>query len=107
MFFDKRKQNMIVPKLIADGIEPDAVILDPPRKGSDTKTLEAIIQSGAKKVVYVSCNPATLARDVRILSDAGYVAKQAVGVDLFPWTHHIETVIGLQKNKETERKSLL
>lgn len=88
----------LVPRLIGDGIQPDAVILDPPRKGCDADTLSAIVASGAKKVVYVSCNPATLARDVRVLAEAGYTAETVVGVDLFPWTHHVETVVSLLKN---------
>ena len=91
-FYAADAQN-IVPKLIADGIRPNVVLLDPPRKGSDPATLAAISQSGAERVVYISCNPATLARDVRTLCDSGYTAEQAVGVDLFPWTHHVECVV--------------
>lgn len=85
----------IVPALIAEGVRPDVVLLDPPRKGSDEATLSAIVRSGAEKVIYISCNPATLARDVRILCNAGYAVKTALGVDLFPWTHHVETVVML------------
>ena len=85
----------LVPQLIANGIRPSVVLLDPPRKGSDPQTLAAIVQSGAERVVYVSCNPATLARDIRILCGTGYTVQKVVGVDLFPWTYHVETVVSL------------
>ena len=82
----------IVPELIEKGERPDVVILDPPRKGSDEKTLSAIIEAQPKRIVYVSCNPATLARDARFLSDNGYSIDSASGFDLFPNTVHVETV---------------
>lgn len=67
--------STLVPKLIDDGETPDIVILDPPRKGSDEETLSSIIKALPKKIVYVSCNPATLARDLRFLEDNGYKIK--------------------------------
>lgn len=82
----------ITPKLIKEGIKPDTVILDPPRKGSDEKTLGAIVSAKPERIVYVSCNPATLARDVRFLTDNGYKLTNATAFDLFPQTSHIETV---------------
>lgn len=85
--------SMLVPKLIEKGISPNVVILDPPRKGSDPRTLAAIVRSGAARVVYVSCNPATLARDVKFLSENGYAAKKVCAVDMFPNTGHVETVV--------------
>lgn len=87
----------IVPRLIAEGRQADVVILDPPRKGSDEKTLNAIINSGAKRVVYVSCNPATLARDAKLLAQHGYKTTQSAVFDLFPHTCHIETVLLMEK----------
>ena len=72
------------------------MILDPPRKGSDPRTLAAIVRSGAARVVYVSCNPATLARDVKFLSENGYAAKKVCAVDMFPNTGHVETIVLLQ-----------
>lgn len=83
----------IVPELIKCGERPDVVILDPPRKGSDEKTLQAILQAEPKRIVYVSCNPATLARDVKMLCGGGYNITSAVGCDMFPDTCHVECVV--------------
>lgn len=82
----------IVPQLIADNISPDIVILDPPRKGSDEKTLSAIVSAKPKRIVYVSCNPSTLARDAQFLTENGYTAKSVAAVDMFPHTVHVESV---------------
>lgn len=87
----------IVPKLIEKESKPDIVILDPPRKGSDKNTLSAILSSSPKRIVYVSCNPATLARDARILADGGYKISSACAVDMFPRTFHVETIVLLQR----------
>lgn len=83
----------IVPKLIKDSEKPDIVIIDPPRKGSDETTLSAIASANPKRIVYVSCNPATLARDAKFLESKGYTAKKVASVDMFPNTVHIETVM--------------
>ena len=83
----------IVPQLIADNISPDIVILDPPRKGSDERTLSAIVSAKPKRIVYVSCNPATLARDAQFLTENGYTAKSVTAVDMFPHTVHVESVM--------------
>ena len=88
----------IVPQLIADDISPDIVILDPPRKGSDEKTLSAIAMAKPKRIVYVSCNPATLARDAMFLEQNGYTAKTVTAVDMFPHTVHVESVMLFTKN---------
>ena len=82
----------IVPQLIADNISPDIVILDPPRKGSDEKTLSAIVSAKPKRIVYVSCNPATLARDAMFLEQNGYTTKSVTAVDMFSHTVHVESV---------------
>ncbi len=68
----------------------DCAVLDPPRKGSDKEALE-IISKLAKTIVYVSCNPATLARDAKILRENGFNLKSLQGADMFPFTHHIES----------------
>jgi 23S rRNA (uracil1939-C5)-methyltransferase len=95
-FYASSAEN-IVPKLIEQGEMPDIVILDPPRKGSDKATLGAIIKAQPKRIVYVSCNCATLARDARILADGGYKIIRAEGFDLFPHTAHVETVMLFEK----------
>ena len=79
--------------LLRSRITPDVVIVDPPRKGCTPDTLSAIIRMNPETIVYVSCDPATLARDVRILADQGYEAKTVQPVDLFPQTTHVETVV--------------
>ncbi len=82
--------EQLVPKLIADGNQPDVVILDPPRKGSDEKTLSAILEAKPERIVYVSCNPATLARDLRVLAEDGYQLKKVDPVDMSPHTSQVE-----------------
>ena len=88
-----------IPKMIAKGERFDAAILDPPRKGAEEKLLNALIQAAPGRIAYVSCNPATLARDVQILSRGGYHLEWAQPVDMFPWTAHVETVC-LMSRKE-------
>ncbi len=74
---------------------PDVIIIDPPRKGCGAEAAERIAALGAKRIVYISCNPQTLARDLVTFAECGYDAKKAVGVDLFPRTGHVETVVQL------------
>lgn len=93
--FYAKDASEIVPQLIDNGETPDIVILDPPRKGSDEKTLTAIVKANPKRIVYVSCNPATLARDLRFLEDNGYTTKSVCGVDMFSQTMHIESCVKL------------
>lgn len=76
---------------------PDVVIMDPPRAGSDMPFLRSLLSLSPKRVVYVSCNPETLARDVAVLCAGGYRAEKAVPVDMFPWTEHVETIVLLQR----------
>ncbi len=75
----------------------DVVFMDPPRAGSDEAFMSSVVTLGPKKVVYVSCNPETLARDLAYFTKHGYEAKEAWGVDMFPWTGHVETVCLLSK----------
>lgn len=88
------------PKIASSGKKIDAVMLDPPRKGCDEKTLNAIINAKIEKVVYVSCNPATLARDCRLLCDNGYEIKSVQPVDMFPHSGHVETVCLLSRKAQ-------
>ena len=80
------------PKLVAQGIIPDAIVLDPPRSGCEESLLQMICEIKPKTVVYISCNPATLARDMKYLTDNGYQADTVYPFDLFPRTHHVECV---------------
>lgn len=91
-FYCSAAEDM-VPELLKNGTNPDIVILDPPRKGSDEKTLSAIISAKPERIVYVSCNPATLARDAKFLTENGYTVKKVTAVDMFPHTVHVESVM--------------
>ena len=84
-------------QLAAEGLHPDIVMLDPPRKGCDEATLSAVVRMAPRRVVYVSCNPATAARDAAWLEKNGYHAEKVQPVDLFPRTKHVETVCLLSK----------
>lgn len=95
-FFADSAENA-VPRLIEDGMRPDVVILDPPRKGSDEATLRAIASAKPERIVYVSCNVSTLARDAKFMSEVGYMPDKLIGVDMFPHTSHVETVVLLQR----------
>ena len=88
-----------LPELIKSGVRPDVIVLDPPRAGCGEPVLEAIAQSQPNRVVYVSCNPATLARDLAYLNDHGYQPVKVQPVDMFPRTHHVETVVLLIKQE--------
>jgi 23S rRNA (uracil1939-C5)-methyltransferase len=80
------------------------MVLDPPRKGCDPAALAAILQSGVKRLVYVSCDPATLARDCRILAEGGFSVERVQPVDMFPHTGHVETVVLLSKGEVDSKK---
>ena len=86
------------------GEKADVVIMDPPRSGSTEEFMDSIAKMGAKKVVYVSCNPETLARDLAYMKKLGYKAKEAVGFDMFPATEHVETVVLLSKGEVDSKK---
>ena len=87
----------IAAKLEADGLRPDVVTVDPPRKGLAPEVIASVAAMGPEKVVYVSCDPATLGRDVKIFREFGYEAKRAAAVDMFPGTAHVETVVLLSR----------
>ena len=82
-----------LPRLLQEYKEIDAVILDPPRRGCDPSLLAELIAAEIPRIVYVSCNPATLARDLAILTEGGYSPGTVQPVDMFPWTSHVESVV--------------
>ena len=86
-----------LPKLIQGGVHPDVIVLDPPRAGCEERVLAAMARVKPKRIVYVSCNPATLARDLAYLTAHGFKAVKAQPVDMFSRTHHVETVALLSR----------
>ena len=86
-----------------DGIKPDVIIVDPPRKGLTESFIKASVAMQPEKITYVSCNPATMARDIKLYQDLGYELKKVQPVDLFPQTHHVEAV-SLLVRAETSAK---
>lgn len=91
-FFEGEVEE-ILPRLDAEGVRADVVVVDPPRKGCDQKVLEAIVNINPNKMIYVSCNPATLARDLSYLDGHGFKVIKVQPVDMFPHTAHVETVV--------------
>ena len=87
------KAEEILPKIYKQNIKADIIILDPPRKGCEKEVIDTIIDMEPKRIVYVSCNPSTLARDIKLLEKGGYITKKVQPVDQFPWTVHVESII--------------
>lgn len=87
----------VIPNLIEKGIKADVVVVDPPRKGCDPELLNAIARMSPPRIVYVSCDPGTLARDLGILKELGYTTKEIQPVDMFPQTAHVENACLLMK----------
>lgn len=81
------------------GCSPDIIVIDPPRKGCSTETINVIAGAAPKKIIMISCNPATAARDAKMLSELGYTAVKVVGGDLFPRTKHVECVVLMSRKK--------
>ena len=79
------------------GIRPDVIVVDPPRKGLNADTIEALHKMSPRRIVYVSCDPATLARDVALLKEKGFTVKNALAADLFPRCSHVETIVCLTR----------
>ncbi|MDK0532756.1 23S rRNA (uracil(1939)-C(5))-methyltransferase RlmD [Clostridium perfringens] len=91
------ESEVVIPDLINKGVKADVVVVDPPRKGCDKKLLDAITNINAKKIVYVSCDPSTLGRDLQVLEENGYKTLEVQPVDMFPNTSHVENVAKLIK----------
>ena len=86
------------------GIRPDVVVVDPPRKGLNADAIEAMAKMRPRRIVYVSCDPATLARDVALLKQRGYRVQNVIAADLFPRCSHVETVVLLSKGEIDSKK---
>ena len=99
-FYQKDAGEFMV-QLAQSNDKVDVVFMDPPRSGSDEKFLSSLVQLSPKRVVYVSCNPETLARDLEYLVKHGYKAEKGIGVDMFPHTVGIEAVVSLALEKKS------
>ena len=91
-------------RFAGEGLRPDVICVDPPRKGLAPAVIDAMVQMAPTRIVYVSCDPATLARDLARLSAQGYRPRQALAVDMFPRTAHVETVVLLSKGEIDSKK---
>lgn len=98
--FEVGQAETVIPKWHADGIRADVIVVDPPRKGCDEALLETMIAMKPQRIVYVSCNPATLARDLKILAAGGFQTMEAQPVDMFPQTMHVECVVLMSRVDE-------
>ena len=96
-----------LPRLVADGLRPDVIVVDPPRKGLDPAVIEAMLRAAPERIVYVSCNVATQARDAALLAAGGYRVDRVQPVDMFCWTSGVETVCLLSKEPAAVRSGLL
>ncbi|PJI07823.1 MULTISPECIES: 23S rRNA (uracil(1939)-C(5))-methyltransferase RlmD [Clostridium] len=91
------KSEEEIPKLIEEGIKPEVVVVDPPRKGCEKSLLYSIAEASPRTIVYVSCDPATLARDLAVLQKEGYEVVEVQPVDMFPMTGHVESCVLVKK----------
>lgn len=87
------RTEKVLPKLVAIGIKFNVAVVDPPRAGCDPEVLKTLAKVGVERIVYVSCNPSTLARDLKVLGELGYVTQEVQPVDMFPHTYHVECVV--------------
>lgn len=98
--YEAGKAEKLLPKWLKEGWQPDVVVVDPPRTGCDPTFLETVIKIKPKRMVYVSCNPSTLAKDVHMLISNGFEVEQITPVDMFPQTAQVEAVCTLVRKSE-------
>ena len=101
-FYVGKAEEVLPEKYEKEGVRADVIVVDPPRKGCDENLLSTMVRMQPERIVYVSCDSATLARDLRYLCDNGYELKRVCPADMFPQTVHVETVVGRQR-KDTEK----
>lgn len=98
-FFVGKAEEILPEKYRTEQIKADVIVVDPPRKGCDPQLLDTIVKMEPKRVVYVSCDPATLARDLKYMTEKGYAVEKIQPVDMFPQTENVETVCALSRIK--------
>ncbi len=94
----------VIPELYKEGTRADVVVVDPPRKGCEESLLKTLVEMQPKRIVYVSCNPSTLARDIKFLCGNGFEVKCVQPVDMFPFSHHVEAIILMTRCGSEEKK---
>lgn len=108
MTFKAGKAEEIMDQWYKKGVRPTVVVVDPPRKGLDVSFIDATVAMSPERIIYVSCNPATMARDMKLFNEKGkYTVEKVQPVDLFPQTHHVEAVALLKKNKKDRNESTI
>lgn len=100
-FYVGKAEEVLPEKYENEGIQADVIVVDPPRKGCDEALLSTMVKMQPERIVYVSCDSATLARDLRYLCDHGYALRRVCPADMFPQTVHVETCVLLSKLKST------
>ena len=103
-FFVGKAEEVLPEQYEKNQVYADTIVVDPPRKGCDSVCLDTIVKMAPEKVVYVSCDSATLARDVKYLGEREYEVKRVKTVDMFPWSGHVETVVLLSKGEIDSKK---
>ena len=96
-FFVGKAEEVVPQQYEENGISADVIVVDPPRKGCDEKLLDCMVKMAPERIVYVSCDPATLARDLKFLEEHGYKVMKVRCVDMFPHSVHVETCVLLQR----------
>lgn len=96
-FFAGKAEEVLPRMYEEEGIRADVIVVDPPRKGCDPAALQTMVKMRPERIVYISCDSATLARDLKYLCGEGYAVTGVTGCDMFPWTIHTECVVGMQK----------
>jgi 23S rRNA (uracil1939-C5)-methyltransferase len=99
--FIEGEAEKVIPEIYKQGVKADVVVVDPPRKGCDEALLDTLVKMQPDRIVYVSCNPATLARDLNFLSGTGFRVVEVQPVDMFPWTGHVENVALVKRDMLT------
>lgn len=99
-FYVGKAEEILPHKYETENVKADVIVVDPPRKGCDEALLETIVKMQPERVVYVSCDSATLARDLKYLTANGYKAERLATVDMFPMTVHVESAVKLVRENQ-------